>query len=189
MALEVFVEQGYQATSVSDLTTRLGVSHGTFYRYFDGKRDILDEVVDAGVEQFMAATGLDEIPGDIVSVDDLLAQVRALAERVLELVEAEPELARLIVLEATSVDEEMTLRLMGLMDLFAGLAAPYFERAAAAGVLRPGVEADVVGDALVGMLLPGLVLAFRGELDDAARDRQIEALVALIRDGMVAPEN
>lgn len=50
-ACELFLEQGYAATSVADVTRRAGVSRSTFFNYFDTKSDLLwtgfDEQVDA----------------------------------------------------------------------------------------------------------------------------------------------
>ncbi len=40
-AREAFSELGYVATRVDDIAARADVSHGTFYRYFDDKQDIL----------------------------------------------------------------------------------------------------------------------------------------------------
>lgn len=179
-----FVERGYSAVGVSDITARVGVSHGAFYRYFDSKRDILDAVVDDCVERFMEVTDPGGPPADVTSPAEFLDGVRGAAERVLALVLEEPGLARLVVLEATSVDDELTHRLLGLMDLAAGLVTPYLERAKAAGVLRAAVETDVLADAAVGMLLPALVLAFRGELDDAARARQVDVLIGVLAAGI-----
>lgn len=38
------MEKGYEAATVSDITSRAGSSHGTFYVYFDSKEDIFDAV-------------------------------------------------------------------------------------------------------------------------------------------------
>jgi AcrR family transcriptional regulator len=43
-AAEVFMEKGYAAATVSDITNEAGSSHGTFYVYFDSKEDIFDAV-------------------------------------------------------------------------------------------------------------------------------------------------
>ena len=43
-AAEVFMEKGYAAATVADITSRAGSSHGTFYVYFDSKEDIFDAV-------------------------------------------------------------------------------------------------------------------------------------------------
>jgi len=40
-AREAFSELGYVATRVDDIVARAGVSHGTFYRYFGDKQDVL----------------------------------------------------------------------------------------------------------------------------------------------------
>lgn len=43
--VEVFCEQGYQASSVSDVHARAGVSLGTFYQYFRDKTDLIATIV------------------------------------------------------------------------------------------------------------------------------------------------
>ncbi|MFN3948188.1 TetR/AcrR family transcriptional regulator [Microbacterium sp.] len=52
-ACELFLERGYDATSVSDITRRAGVSRSSFFNYFSAKGDVLwsgfDEQSAAGV--------------------------------------------------------------------------------------------------------------------------------------------
>ena len=57
-AYEVFSTKGYTATGIADIAERLGIGHGTFYRYFKNKRDILDQVIDYGVERIVSAIRL-----------------------------------------------------------------------------------------------------------------------------------
>lgn len=40
-ACELFLEQGFEATSIADITTRAGVSRSSFFNYFASKSDIL----------------------------------------------------------------------------------------------------------------------------------------------------
>lgn len=40
-ACELFLERGYEATSVADITARAGVSRSTFFNYVDAKSDLL----------------------------------------------------------------------------------------------------------------------------------------------------
>jgi AcrR family transcriptional regulator len=49
-ACKVFMEKGYVATTVSDITQEAGTSHGTFYVYFDG----IEEIFDAVAQQYVA---------------------------------------------------------------------------------------------------------------------------------------
>jgi AcrR family transcriptional regulator len=50
-ACELFLEQGYEATSIADITRRAGVSRSSFFNYFDSKADVLwggfDERIEA----------------------------------------------------------------------------------------------------------------------------------------------
>ena len=57
-ACELFLEQGYDATSVADITTRAGVSRSSFFNYFSSKADVLwsglDERLDAATTALRA---------------------------------------------------------------------------------------------------------------------------------------
>ena len=45
-AEKLFKEKGFEDTSVSDITDAVGVSHGTFFYYFESKNEILKAVID-----------------------------------------------------------------------------------------------------------------------------------------------
>ena len=55
-ACELFLEQGYAATSVADITQRAGVSRATFFNYIPTKSDLLWTSVDDALAQAQAAT-------------------------------------------------------------------------------------------------------------------------------------
>jgi AcrR family transcriptional regulator len=44
-ALDAFSELGWQTTRVEDIVRRAGVSHGTFYTYYENKAAVLDDLV------------------------------------------------------------------------------------------------------------------------------------------------
>ncbi|MEJ5185639.1 MAG: TetR family transcriptional regulator [Candidatus Geothermincolales bacterium] len=54
-ALKLFVEKGYAATRIKDITERAGVSVGSFYLYFRDKKELLMEVVDGIMEELSGA--------------------------------------------------------------------------------------------------------------------------------------
>lgn len=63
-ASELFLEQGYAATSVDDVARRAGVSRSSFFNYFASKSDLLWVAVDdalAGVDRALEEAG--EAPG------------------------------------------------------------------------------------------------------------------------------
>ncbi|MDH4147245.1 MAG: TetR/AcrR family transcriptional regulator [Acidimicrobiia bacterium] len=51
-ARQVFATRGYHDATVGDITATAAVAHGTFYTYFDSKRDLFIEVIDALVDEF-----------------------------------------------------------------------------------------------------------------------------------------
>lgn len=55
-AEEVFGELGYHEASVSEITRRAGVAQGTFYIYFNSKRETFVELVEDIGERLRAAT-------------------------------------------------------------------------------------------------------------------------------------
>jgi len=40
-SIELFESQGYENTSISEITKKVGIAKGTFYNYFDSKKEIL----------------------------------------------------------------------------------------------------------------------------------------------------
>ncbi|MCW2288427.1 TetR family transcriptional regulator [Leucobacter luti] len=60
-ATELFLEQGYEATSVTEITRRAGVSRSSFFNYFAGKSDILWFVLDRRIDAVLAALARPEV--------------------------------------------------------------------------------------------------------------------------------
>ncbi len=49
-ALELFAENGFHATSISQITKKAGISKGLVYNYFESKQDMLDEIISEGFD-------------------------------------------------------------------------------------------------------------------------------------------
>lgn len=49
-ALELFAENGFHATSMSQVAKKAGVSKGLAYNYFKSKQEILDEIIETGFD-------------------------------------------------------------------------------------------------------------------------------------------
>lgn len=47
-ALELFAEEGFHATSISQIATKAKISKGLMYNYFKSKEDLLNEIIDNG---------------------------------------------------------------------------------------------------------------------------------------------
>ena len=44
-ARELFLEKGFDQTSVNDITNKVGMSHGSFFYYFKSKNEVMKEVI------------------------------------------------------------------------------------------------------------------------------------------------
>ncbi|GIN87395.1 hypothetical protein J6TS2_37810 [Heyndrickxia sporothermodurans] len=50
-AMELFIKQGYYATSISDVAKKAGISKGLLYNYYKGKEELLSELVNARINE------------------------------------------------------------------------------------------------------------------------------------------
>ena len=50
-ALELFAENGYHSTSISQIAKKAGISKGLTYNYFESKKELLDELIQHGFEE------------------------------------------------------------------------------------------------------------------------------------------
>lgn len=66
-ACELFLEQGYEQTTVADITRRAGVSRSSFFNYFGSRADVLwaglDERIATLAERLSADEGTDAASG------------------------------------------------------------------------------------------------------------------------------
>lgn len=75
IALELFTEQGFDDTTVEQISARAGVSSRTFFRYFDAKAAVLWHAFDREVDALRAAFA--EVPADVPTMDAIRQVVMA----------------------------------------------------------------------------------------------------------------
>ena len=71
VASNLFLEKGYDATTLKDIAEAADVSTGTLYRYFPSKGDFLVEIGRASVEHLTAFA--EELPDDMPVIEAVLA--------------------------------------------------------------------------------------------------------------------
>lgn len=97
----VFGEHGYDRAAISEITRRAGVAQGTFYVYFDDKKEIFLELVRALGDRLR-----DQVLAAIEGIDDRMAMERARFASFLGFVRVHRNLYR-IVRQCEFVDEEL----------------------------------------------------------------------------------
>ncbi|WP_405139561.1 TetR/AcrR family transcriptional regulator [Nocardia sp. NBC_01388] len=185
-AYEVFTAHGYEATAISEVAARAGIGQGTVYRYFGSKREILDHVIDFGVEKIMDSVQIAAFFGTSGSIDELLESVRAAAERFYGLIEREPQLLRLFFVEAGAIDDELAQRLLGFEAMAASLVAVELARGVADGWIRSDADPEVLAHTILTLVGPGMVRELLGSSDPRLRERSTTVMLHLLEKALRA---
>ena len=182
-ALQIFAEKGYHEAGIADIAARLGIGHGTFYRYFKNKHDIAVAVLDRVVER-VARVGLMEDPESTNNVSEYRAQISRMLTRMIDLGASDPDLVRFFQMQGFVVDPE---RLGRTMDVFALFTARFLTNGVKKGFLRSDLDIPCTAQALVALMFEGARRALATE-DRSDRERWVQAGMRLMFDGIVEPE-
>ncbi|NNH72750.1 TetR/AcrR family transcriptional regulator [Nocardia uniformis] len=190
-AYRVFTTKGYAAATTADIAAEVGAGYGTFYRYFDSKRAILDAVFDYGIELLTVQLAGEVFDPEFAFDDENLtfeSLVRAWTSAVdglCDLAENDEQLVRVLLFELTGVDDELNARLLGLHALLAATVERFLARYVKAGVLRRDLDTVNVGWLLVTATLPPMLRTMQGA-DEDDRRRYVETVVATLGPGIRA---
>lgn len=165
-ACELFLERGYEATTVADITRRAGVSRSSFFNYFASKSAVLwsglDERIDALEVRLASAAGESELERSVIELAAGFA----------------PDALALAIVNDVA---------MGVTDELARDAAQRsarIARAASAVIARAGadrLEADVRGAAWGGAVLAAVAAWARAGAGRSALDREVARAAAIAR--------
>lgn len=143
-ACELFLEQGFEATSIADITTRAGVSRSSFFNYFASKSDILW----AGLDERLA------VLDDRLTADEAPDAAPAVRAAIIDLAEGfAPDSLALAVVNATAMGLDAEL------EREASIRRARIARSVSARLARGGADrlhAEVAGAAWGGAVLAAL---------------------------------
>ncbi|MBV0894669.1 TetR/AcrR family transcriptional regulator [Microbacterium sp. NC79] len=167
-ACELFLEKGYDATSVSDITARAGVSRSSFFNYFAAKSDVIWSGFDERVERLVSTLSMSG-GGDASS--DIREAILAFADGFA------PDALALVMSNATAMDAEADLEREGSLRMVR-IATAMSMRLARAN--HTELQAAILGAAYAGGMLAA---THRWALDGSGRallsDRLAEAVAAV----------
>ena len=181
VAAEVFAEKGYHDARIDDIVARAKVARGTFYLYFEDKRAIFEELVDAFVHSL--ADGIAPIEtGPEADPARVMREVRTNLLRIVERVLAKPAMARLLFSAALGVDADFDRRLLAFYDEIAALLERSLEQGEDALLVRPG-HRRIRAFCLTGIVkeLLSQLISRRAAVDPA---EVVDAMLDLVTDGL-----
>jgi len=115
---EAVAESGYGGTTIADITRHAAVSRRTFYEHFEGKDECFVAAFDTVTEQLR-----ERVEEAYRAEDEWTAAITAGIEAMLAFLAAEPNLARLAVVEALVAGPVVVERYDAAVQTF----LPYFE--------------------------------------------------------------
>lgn len=146
-AREVFLEKGFQRTSVSEVASRVGIVEGLVFSYFPTKRDLLHEVLRAMYEPL-----IDDVAAGYARLHGLRARLRFIIWRHIRVYVETPGLARLALHEVRTGPEYASSGLYALQVRYTQFVRLAVEDAIQDGELSAPVEVEMVRSVLYGGL-------------------------------------
>jgi len=181
-AYAVFAQRGYHATTIGDIAAQMGTGNGTIYHYFKGKREILDQVIDYALERFVgAAMGTMRVA---TNSDELLRLFQDTVQRVYDELAASPGLFRLVLFEATTIDDAVGRRVLRLQTQARDAIAAYLGFARAQGIVRADLDVDHVARLVYGAVLAGSLGLLERDFGPRRRAEYVRTVVAVFTDGI-----
>jgi AcrR family transcriptional regulator len=136
----VVAERGYEVTSVADIVKRAAVSRNAFYKNFSDKQECFAVAHEAAHERLFEV-----LTGPCEGAATIEERVELSLTAGLETLAADPDLARILFVEAPSAGEEIALRYHEWLARYGTLLRPAARELPQAARPAPEVEQVIVG--------------------------------------------
>lgn len=168
-AREVFLEKGFERSSVAEIAARVGVVEGLVYTYFPTKRELLNEML-----RGMYLPLIEDIDAGFARLHGLRSRMRFLIWRHLRVYVEEPGLSRIVLHEVRTGPEYFKSVLHDLHVTYTSFLIRTIREAEAEGELPKGTDAEMVRSMVYGGIEHRMwaTLFGRGSVDvEALADR------------------
>lgn len=176
-AIDLFIDRGYDATSIGDLSAELGVTKSAIYHHFPSKESLLSAALDEALDGLSRAVAEAVTSRDGESAHERLRRTVAASVRIL--ITHQPAVTLLLRVRGNSPTEQAALaRRRQVDDQLARLVAAAVDE----GSLRAPVSPDVISRLAFGMV-NSLVEWYdpRGPVD---ADTLADAVTGILFEGM-----
>ena len=132
----------------------------------------------------MALLTGENAPQAVNNIEEYREQCQRISERLRTFAHENPRTLKLLLLEATSIDIEMTKFVQSIMQMAGILTANYLKHGVELGFFRENLDCENTGHNIIGMIING-ALRFLANPDDAkSLEKYGESIIDLIISGM-----
>jgi AcrR family transcriptional regulator len=182
VALELFRQKGFDATTVEEIAVAAEVAKGTFFNYFPTKEAVLGYL---GERQTLAVAG--EIMATLTNANLTARQkLCRVLRRLAANVEADRDLMRMAVFEAMKVPD--TLVSDPYRAVFKSAVTSVLEEGQSRAEVRPGLDAELVGSAIAGMYFQQ-VFEWCAAPEAFALGDRLDRMIDMLWDGIKAADS
>jgi AcrR family transcriptional regulator len=147
-AIEVFAQKGYHATSVADIIKQAAIARGTFYLYFENKRQIFEAILDMALQGLVRRLRRIELTPQSPPP---LEQLRENVGRIIAFLLSERDLTQILLRHAEGLDAELDRRLVAFYATIVELIVDALRRGQTMGLVRP-CHLPIVASCILGSI-------------------------------------
>lgn len=163
-ALDVFAGNGFFATNIKMIASKLTLGHGTIYRYFDSKSDIFQTLVGRILESIV--TQLSAEPPTAQTLDEYQEQLSRIGRKLYQIFTADPRLGKIFFSDLKSIDQGSFALWESAMKQLNTLTASYLKKGQSQGYIRSEVDTLLAGEALNSLLFSAIKAVLRSDAKD-----------------------
>jgi AcrR family transcriptional regulator len=164
-AISLIGEHGYAGTTVDEIVERAGVAKGTVYYHFKSKSELLEALLEDGLQRLAAV-----FRADAAKAQNPTDALRALVHAELSYISQYQAFAKLVMSEMWRVDRDWRDSLLTLREEYVGVVAAVVDAGMRAGDFSPDLNVQTTASALFGMVasasLDWLVYSPEDGIDD-----------------------
>lgn len=184
-SLTVFARKGFHQTAVSDIVDASKIGHGTFYGYFQSKtavfKALLESIYEKILQQLIAE------PFDAcLTLDDYRAQLMRIGDRLFEMFQQQPELARVVLYESWAAASDITALTQTTFDAFRRFTELYLQHGISKGYLRANIDTETAAAAINMMLFEAMKSVLRSPQPELEYAKWKRVVPMMIIDGLGA---
>jgi AcrR family transcriptional regulator len=182
-ARDLFAEKDYYKTKISDITNRLGISHGTFYNYFNNKSDVFTHIIKGYIKR-LEEIFLKDNPRLSNNAIEFRNQLVRLTNELFDVFIEDQNMYDLLFFRAEVAGLEIKKEIKKLFKT----AELFIEKYLAHGVnkkfLRSSIDASLNAKAIRGMTMVALEDLMENDAPLQLKERWILSLSNFIIDGL-----
>ena len=179
IARDLFAKRGFDRTTMADIAEGVGVVESALYRHYSSKQGLLFEAIRFSYEPI-----IDDVEEAARSIVDPLARVRYAVWRHLRAFAEEPELCRLVVLEARGLPDYWNSEVAKLHRRYQAFVIQAVAEGVQSGVFSSDVSPNLVRHLVYGTTehIGWAALLRSADLDV---DRLTDEIMAIIEPGLI----